>query len=127
MRRGLLLLGSLVWLQSSWPADAQVPNPFVNMPFILGELSVVAPRCGLRDRIWAVRLIGTAEVAIHNLDWAVVTPQTGATEDTLLDRLREGQVNGLTTLANEPGACAKLTPERLAKIDKIVAGTTPVF
>jgi hypothetical protein len=124
----LLLLASSAWLDASWPSAAQVTNPIVNMPFIAGELSVVASRCGLRDKIWVTRLLGKTISAIQQLDWSVVTPQTGETEESLMIHIQEGQEDGLRTLANDhAGTCAKLTPERLAKIDKIVAGTTPVF
>ena len=123
----LLFLVSAAWLNAPLPASAQGPRSIVDVPFVLGVVSVVASRCGLRDNIWATRLIGVTEVAIQHLDWSAVTPQTGATEDILLDRLAEGQTNAVSTLASDPNACAKLTPDRLAKIDKIVAGTAPVF
>ena len=123
----LLLLASVAWFHTAPLGFAQVANPIINMPFVLGSVSIVASRCGLRDKLWATRLIGATQEAIRNLDWSVVTPQTGATADMLLDRLAEGQDNAISTLANDPGACAKLTPDRLSKIDDIVAGTTPVF
>ena len=124
----LLLLASSAWLDASRPSAAQVTNPIANMPFIAGELSVLASRCGLRDKVWATRLVGRTEYAIQHLNWSVVTPQTGETEESLTIRIQEGQQDGIRTLAGDrAGTCAKLTPERLAKFDKIVAGTTPMF
>ena len=128
MRKTYGLLTALaVSAAGTQAGEAQMANRIVNMPFIVGELSIMAQKCGLRDKIWAFRLLGQTQGAIHALDFAKVTPETGATEDSLLDRIHEGQKDAIATFASDPGACAKLTPDKLAKFDPIVAGTAPVF
>src|SRR5205823_409818 len=107
----------------------QSSTVLMNQAWALGEISVGASRCGVRNKIWATRLVGHVLIAINKLDPEALRETANLSTTDLNDRLDDGQQNALWSLQDHPDTfCAeKVTADRLAEADRIVADQAPVW
>lgn len=126
--RCALLCAVAVIMSGTAASASRMYNAIENKPYILGELATMASRCGVRDKVWAVRLLYTVKNAIKQLDWSVIGPKTNATADDLDDRITQGMNNALWKLANQTNACNGIDKdELLPEADAIADHKKPVF
>ena len=129
MRTVLLwLVAALAGLTAGAAGAAPSTGPIGDKPFAVGEIGAAAVACGLRDKIWLTRLLLKVQAEIEKVDWKTVTARTGETVNSVSLRMSDGVDDGRRTVASDPaGTCARLTPEIVAKLDRIGSGALRVF
>ena len=107
------------------PGAAQTADFLAAAAAFIGEMSVAAPSCGVRERVWGVRLAYKFMGAVKDMPPSSAARLPPGTQDRTLDVLAQAQDQARRGVAaNRDSFCAAaLTPERLGHVDSLENGT----
>jgi len=119
------VLATLVLGCSVQPSAAQTPDFIFSVTQFVADMSIAGPSCGVRDRVWAIRLTYKFRAALSALPPPIAAQLPDASTESAWNALIHRQDQTRASIRKDPkGFCAlAISPERLKHADALANGT----